>query len=203
MLIGLTGGIGSGKSLAGDFFKSKNIDVIDADDLAHNALDRKGEGYKKFLDIFGETFLDENSEIDRKALRKYIFQNPEMKNKLEEIVHPIVQNGILNFINNSNSIYRIIIVPLITETNSSSFYDRVLAIDCKKEIQIERASKRDNSNEEQILKIIQSQASSEDRNKIANDVVENNDTKDEFLMSLEDIHKKYVILANNDYLSKL
>ena len=198
MLIGLTGGIGSGKSLAGDFFKSKNIDVIDADDLAYNALDIEGEGYKKFLDIFGETFLDENSEIDRKALRKYIFQNPEMKNKLEEIVHPIVQNGILNFINNSNSIYRIIIVPLIAETNSSSFYDRVLAIDCKKEIQIERASKRDNSNEEQILKIIQSQASSEDRNKIANDVVENNDTKDEFLMNLEDIHKKYLILANND-----
>ena len=198
MLIGLTGGIGSGKSLAGDFFKSKNIDVIDADDLAHNALDIGGEGYKKFLDIFGETFLDENSEIDRKALRKYIFQNPEMKNKLEEIVHPIVQNGILNFINNSNSIYRIIIVPLIAETNSSSFYDRVLAIDCKKEIQIERASKRDNSNEGQILKIIQSQASSEDRNKIANDVVENNDTKDEFLMNLEDIHKKYLILANND-----
>ena len=198
MLIGLTGGIGSGKSLAGEFFKSKNIDVIDADDLAQNALDREGEGYKKFLDIFGETFLDENSEIDRKALRKYIFQNPEMKNKLEEIVHPIVQNGILNFINNSNSIYRIIIVPLIAETNSSSFYDRVLAIDCKKEIQIERASKRDNSNEEQILKIIQSQASSEDRNKIANDVVENNDTKDEFLMNLEDIHKKYLILANND-----
>ena len=198
MLIGLTGGIGSGKSLAGDFFKSKNIDVVDADDLARNALDIEGEGYKKFLDIFGETFLDENSEIDRKALRKYIFQNPEMKNKLEEIVHPIVQNGILNFINNSNSIYRIIIVPLIAETNSSSFYDRVLAIDCKKEIQIERASKRDNSNEEQILKIIQSQASSEDRNKIANDVVENNDTKDEFLMNLEDIHKKYLILANND-----
>ena len=198
MLIGLTGGIGSGKSLAGDFFKSKNIDVIDADDLAQDALDREGEGYKKFLDIFGETFLDENSEIDRKALRKYIFQNPEMKNKLEEIVHPIVQNGILNFINNSNSIYRIIIVPLIAETNSSSFYDRVLAIDCKKEIQIERASKRDNSNEEQILKIIQSQASSEDRNKIANDVVENNDTKDEFLMNLEEIHKKYLILANND-----
>ena len=198
MLIGLTGGIGSGKSLAGDFFKSKNIDVIDADDLAQNALDREGEGYKKFLDIFGETFLDENSEIDRKALRKYIFQNPEMKNKLEEIVHPIVQNGILNFINNSNSIYRIIIVPLIAETNSSSFYDRVLAIDCKKEIQIEIASKRDNSNEEQILKIIQSQASSEDRNKIANDVVENNDTRDEFLMNIEDIHKKYLILANND-----
>ena len=198
MLIGLTGGIGSGKSLAGDFFKSKNIDVIDADDLARNALDREGEGYKKFLGIFGQTFLDESSEIDRKALRKYIFQNPKMKNKLEEIVHPIVQNGILNFINNSNSIYSIIIVPLIAETNSSSFYDRILAIDCKKEIQIERASKRDNSNEEQILKIIQSQASSEDRNKIANDVVENNDTKDKFIMNLEDIHKKYLILANND-----
>ena len=69
MLIGLTGGIGSGKSLAGDFFKSKNIDVIDADDLAQNALNREGDGFIKFLDIFGETFLDENSEIDRRALR--------------------------------------------------------------------------------------------------------------------------------------
>lgn len=198
MLIGLTGGIGSGKSLAGDFFKSKNIEVIDADDLAHNALSKNGKGYIEFLDVFGETFLDENSEIDRKVLREYIFKNPEMKNRLEEIVHPIVQDGILSFINNSNSAYRVIIVPLIAETKSSSFYDRVLAIECDIHIQVKRASKRDNSSEDQILKIIQSQASAEDRNKIANDVVKNNGTKEEFIMSLEDIHSKYLMLADND-----
>ena len=198
MLIGLTGGIGSGKSLAGDFFKSKNIEVIDADDLAHNALSKNGKGYIEFLDVFGETFLDENSEIDRKALREYIFKNPEMKNRLEEIVHPIVQDGILSFINNSNSAYSVIIVPLIAETKSSSFYDRVLAIECNINIQVKRASKRDNSSEDQILKIIQSQASAEERNKIANDVVKNNGTKEEFIMSLEDIHSKYLMLADND-----
>ena len=198
MLVGLTGGIGSGKSLAGDFFKSKKIDVIDADDLAHIALAREGKGYKNFLDVFGKTFLDENSEIDRKILREHIFKNPEMKNKLESIVHPIVQDGILDFINKSQSRYRIIIVPLIAETKSSSFYDRVLAIECKKEIQIERASKRDSSNEKQILKIIKSQASTEDRNKIANDVIKNNGTKEEFLKLLEDIHTKYLMLADND-----
>ena len=198
MLIGLTGGIGSGKSLAGDFFKSKNIEVIDADDLAHNALSKNGKGYIEFLDVFGETFLDENSEIDRKALREYIFKNPEMKNRLEEIVHPIAQDGILSFINNSNSAYRVIIVPLIAETKSSSFYDRVLAIECNINIQVKRASKRDNSSEDQILKIIQSQASAEDRNKIASDVVKNNGTKEEFIMSLEDIHSKYLMLADND-----
>tara|TARA_B100001173_G_scaffold254814_1_gene226464 strand:+ start:604 stop:1200 length:597 start_codon:yes stop_codon:yes gene_type:complete len=198
MLIGLTGGIGSGKSLAGDFFKSKNIEVIDADDLAHNALSKNGKGYIEFLDVFGKTFLDENSEIDRKALREYIFKNPEMKNRLEEIVHPIVQDGILSFINNSNSAYRVIIVPLIAETKSSSFYDRVLAIECNINIQVKRASKRDNSSEDQILKIIQSQASAEERNKIANDVVKNNGTKEEFIMSLEDIHSKYLMLADND-----
>lgn len=198
MLIGLTGGIGSGKSLAGDFFKSKNIEVIDADDLAHNALSKNGKGYIEFLDVFGETFLDENSEIDRKVLREYIFKNPEMKNRLEEIVHPIVQDGILSFINNSNSAYRVIIVPLIAETKSSSFYDRVLAIECNINIQVKRASKRDNSSEDQILKIIQSQASAEERNKIANDVVKNNGTKEEFIMSLEDIHSKYLMLADND-----
>ena len=198
MLVGLTGGIGSGKSLAGDFFKSKKIDVIDADDLAHIALAREGKGYKNFLDVFGKTFLDENFEIDRKALREYIFKNPEMKNKLESIVHPIVQDGILDFINKSKSRYRIIIVPLIAETKSSSFYDRVLAIECKKEIQIERASKRDSSNEKQILKIIKSQASTEDRNKIANDVIKNNGTKEEFIKLLEDVHTKYLMLADND-----
>lgn len=198
MLIGLTGGIGSGKSFAGAFFQSKNIDVIDADDLARNALVREGEGYKKFLDIFGEDFLDKNSDIDRKGLREHIFKNPEMRVKLEEIVHPIVQNGILNFINKSKSKYKIIIVPLIAETNSSSFYDRVLAIECLKEIQIERASKRDNSNEEQILRIIQSQASTEERNKIADDVVANNGTKEDFIMNLEGIHKEYLTLIDND-----
>ena len=198
MLVGLTGGIGSGKSLAGDFFKSKKIDVIDADDLAHIALAREGKGYKNFLDVFGKTFLDENSEIDRKILREHIFKNPEMKNKLESIVHPIVQDGILDFINKSKSRYRIIIVPLIAETKSSSFYDRVLAIECKKEIQIERASKRDSSNEKQILKIIKSQASTEDRNKIANDVIKNNGTKEEFIKLLEDVHTKYLMLADND-----
>ena len=81
-----------------------------------------------------------------------------------------------------------------SELNSSSFYDRVLAIDCKKEIQIERASKRDSSNEEQILKIIQSQASTEERNKIANDVIQNNGTKEDFIENLESIHKKYLTL---------
>ena len=198
MIIGLTGGIGSGKSLAGEFFKSKNIDVIDADDLSRIALAKKGEGYSEFLNIFGEDFLDANSEIDRKALREYIFKNPEMKNRLEEIVHPIVQDAILSFINNSNSAYRVIIVPLIAETKSSSFYDRVLAIECNINIQVKRASKRDNSSEDQILKIIQSQASAEERNKIANDVVKNNGTKEEFIMSLEDIHSKYLMLADND-----
>ena len=198
MLVGLTGGIGSGKSLAGDFFKSKKIDVIDADDLAHIALAREGKGYKNFLDVFGKTFLDENSEIDRKILREHIFKNPEMKNKLESIVHPIVQDGILDFINKSKSRYRIIIVPLIAETKSSSFYDRVLAIECEKEIQVERASKRDSSNEKQILKIIKSQASTEDRNKIANDVIKNNGTKEEFIKILEDVHTKYLMLADDD-----
>ena len=198
MLVGLTGGIGSGKSLAGDFFKSKKIDVIDADDLAYIALAKEGKGYKNFLDVFGKTFLDENFEIDRKALREYIFKNPEMKNKLESIVHPIVQDGILDFIKKSQSRYRIIIVPLIAETKSSSFYDRVLAIECEKEIQVERASKRDSSNEKQILKIIKSQASTEDRNKIANDVIKNNGTKEEFIKLLEDVHTKYLMLADND-----
>ena len=116
MIIGLTGGIGSGKSAAASVFKDLGIDLIDADDLARDSLNINSKGYKLFINEFGEKYLDENKDINRELLRKDIFNDPATKIKLENIIHPFVRSGIQDFINSSKSDYCIIVVPLIYET---------------------------------------------------------------------------------------
>ena len=95
MIIGLTGGIGSGKSLAGDFFSELGIDVIDSDRIAREILDKNSEAKKLFLDNFGSEFLDKNQNINRELLRSKIFKDDKKKKKLESIVHPIVRQEII------------------------------------------------------------------------------------------------------------
>ena len=178
MIIGLTGGIGSGKSLAGDFFSELGIDVIDYDRIAREILDKNSEAKKLFLDNFGSEFLDKNQNINRELLRSKIFKDDKKKKKLESIVHPIVRQEIIKFINNSNSIYKIIMVPLIYETQSKHIYDKIIVIDCDENKQIDRATKRDNKSKEDILNIINNQASRSQRKSIANYVIENNSSKE-------------------------
>ena len=174
MIIGLTGGIGSGKSLTGNFFSELGIDVIDSDNIAKQILDKNTKAKKLFLDSFGNEFLDENQDINRELLRLKIFKDNIKKKKLESIIHPIVREEIAQFINKSNSIYKVIMVPLIYETQSSHFYDKIIIIDCDKKKQIERATKRDNKSEENIINIINSQASRDQRKSIANYIIDNN-----------------------------
>tara|TARA_B100001059_G_scaffold236140_1_gene285071 strand:+ start:100 stop:705 length:606 start_codon:yes stop_codon:yes gene_type:complete len=192
MIIGLTGGIGSGKSATAKYFKDIGIDIIDADYVAKNVLIKNSAGYKLFIHKFGNKFLDKKNEIDRSLLRSEVFSKPDKKIELEKIIHPLVSEEILSFINNSRSPYCIVMVPLIFETNSSSNYDRVLVIDCNEEVQISRASLRDNQTVKEIKKIIANQASRKERLSIAHDVILNNS-------SLENL-KKQVINKHNFYM---
>ena len=190
MIIGLTGGIGSGKSLAGDFFSELGIDVIDSDRIAREILDKNSEAKNLFLDKFGSEFLDKNQNINRELLRSEIFKDDKKKKKLESIVHPIVRQEIIKFINNSNSIYKIIMVPLIYETQSNHIYDKIIVIDCDENKQIDRATKRDNKSKEDIFNIIKNQASRSQRKSIANYVIENNSSKEELRSQVIKIHQK-------------
>ena len=191
MIIGLTGGIGSGKSTVGSLFKTHDIEVIDADDCARDALNKPSSGYFEFINKFGDSFLDKNNEIDRRKLRKYIFNNKEKQKELELIVHPIVRKTIADFVLNSNSLYTIIIVPLIYETDSANNYDRIIVVDCDKDIQLKRASSRDQSSPEEILKIINNQASREERLSIAHDVIINNTDILDLEKQVHKLHTKY------------
>ena len=197
MIIGLTGGIGSGKSAAAALFKDIGVDLIDADDLARDSLSINSEGYKLFIEEFGDKYLDENKNINRELIRKLIFNDSDAKSKLESIIHPIVRSGIETFIKNKKSDYCIIVVPLIYETNSSKIYDRVLVIDCDVDVQISRTSKRDNQTKSDIENIVNKQATREQRLSIADEVIINNGSLDLLRNEVLKIHKKYLEIVKN------
>ena len=197
MIVGLTGGIGSGKSAAANFFVELGVDLIDADDLAKNVLNKNSKGYELFINEFGEQYLDNDKNIDRDLLRKTIFNDSDKKNKLENIIHPQVRFGIEEFIKTSKSDYCIVVVPLIYETRSSSYYDRILVIDCDEEMQINRSAIRDNTENKEIKKIISKQASREERLSIADDVILNNRTLDSLKEEVIKLHKKYIKILNH------
>ena len=197
MIVGLTGGIGSGKSAAANFFVELGVDLIDADDLAKNVLNKNSKGYELFINEFGEQYLDNDKNIDRDILRKTIFIDSDKKNKLENIIHPQVRFGIEEFIKSSKSDYCIVVVPLIYETRSSSYYDRILVIDCDEEIQINRSAIRDNTENKEIKKIISKQASREERLSIADDVILNNRNLDSLKDEVIKLHEKYIKMLNH------
>ena len=190
MIVGLTGGIGSGKSAAGKYFVELGIDVIDADHVSRNILDENTKAKDLFIKNFGESFLDQNNNINRDLLRTEIFINKDKKDKLESIIHPIVRKEITEFINQSDSIYKIIMVPLIYETNSKDFYDKIIVIDSDENNQVERARQRDNKSKEDIINIINNQASREQRNSIADMIILNNSTLDDLKNQVIKIHQK-------------
>lgn len=198
MIVGLTGGIGSGKSAAGKYFVELGIDVIDADDISKNILDENIKAKELFIKNFGDKFLDKNNNIDRDLLRSEIFVNEEKKNILESIIHPIVREEITKFINQSDSIYKLIMVPLIYETNSQDFYDKIIVVDCNEENQILRASERDNKSKENIINIINNQASRENRNSIADEIILNDSTLDNLRNQVIKVHQKLLGININE-----
>ena len=198
MIVGLTGGIGSGKSAAGKYFLELGIDVIDADDISKNILDENIKAKELFIKNFGDKFLDKKNNIDRDLLRSEIFVNEEKKNILESIIHPIVGEEIAKFINQSDSIYKLIMVPLIYETNSQDFYDKIIVVDCNEKNQILRASERDNKSKENIINIINNQASRENRNSIADEIILNDSTLDNLRNQVIKVHQKLLGININE-----
>ena len=189
MIVGLTGGIGSGKSAAAKFFIELGIDVIDADEVSKNILLENKKAKKDFITEFGSKYI-KNNKIDRELLRKEIFKDKTKKKILESIIHPAVRDEISKFIINSDSIYKIVMVPLIVETNSEEFYDKIIVIDCETKLQLERASNRDNQSKENIADIMQNQASRKERLEIADFVILNNSDLENLRGSVIKTHQK-------------
>ena len=195
MIVGLTGGIGSGKSAAANFFQNEGITVIDADGLSREVIEEGTPGFVSIVEYFGSKIIDSDGSINRAHLRKEVFDDDKKKKLLESIIHPLVRELMVKKIAASKSPYSIVMVPLIFETNSMSNYNRILVIDCDPKLQLERAMLRDNNSKAQIEKIMDSQCSREERISIANDIIPNNDSLENLKIRSIAMHKFYLGLS--------
>lgn len=193
--VGLTGGIGSGKSTVADFFKHCGAPIIDADHIAHVLTEKNTPAYQKIISHFGKNILQDDSNIDRKKLRDIIFNNLSEKKWLEDYLHPLIRENMQSEIKTLHAPYCICVIPLLTESSKIDFIDRVLVVDAPLDTQIARAKKRDRTTDADIQKIIDAQASQAARLKMADDVLTNNSNLQTLEKQVKELHKKYLALT--------
>jgi dephospho-CoA kinase len=202
-ILGVTGGIGSGKSAATDHFFSLGIHVVDADVIAHQLVARGSPLLLTIKEHFGDDILLDfdalnvdlnNAELNRVKLREIVFNNPQEKKWLENLLHPLIRKKIRAELAAANSHYAILSAPLLFENNLQLEVDRVLVIDCDESLQHERASLRDNSDREMIKKIMQQQLDRNTRLARADDVIVNMSSLADLKQSVEHYHHQ---LNNN------
>ncbi len=183
MLVGLTGGIGSGKSKAATYFAELNINIIDTDILAREAVAKGAAALEKIAKHFGRSILEADGNLNRRLLREIIFSNPFEKQWLESLLHPIIQTRILRLLSELEGPYSILMSPLLLETEQKNLVHRILVIDIEEDTQVTRTLQRDGGNSETIKGIIASQLNRETRLSFADDII-NNEGSPELLRDL-------------------
>jgi len=189
--IGLTGGIGSGKSTVCEIFSEIGVPVIDADTIVHSLVKPGMPALEEIAKAFVKEIISNDCTLNRKKIRDRIFTNKAERKKLEDILHPSVYKEISIQVENINSKYCIISIPLLLETDASMTVDRILVIDIPRELQLERASNRDMTSKSDIDAIIDSQISRKDRLSAANDIVDNKGDINELRKKICDLHEFY------------
>lgn len=198
-VIGLTGGIASGKTTVANLFKQQfKIDVVDADIVAREVVEPGSTGLNAIIEHFGIDIVQEDQSLDRAKLREQIFSNPEEKAWLNALLHPMIREKMIEDLEQVESEYALLVVPLLIENKLDSLCDRVLVVDVEPETQIARTVKRDNVSEDQARAILASQATQAQRLAIANDVVRNNPNDPDLLLQITDLHEKYLAMCKKN-----
>ena len=198
-ILGITGGIGSGKSAATQWFESQGIVVVDADIVAREVVELGQPALKEIQLSFGEWVLLEDGNLNRRALREHIFQFPEARETLEKITHPAIRQSIIQQLQQAESPYVILVSPLLFETNQHELVHHTLLIDANEQTQLQRASQRDGQNEEQIRKIISVQMPRTQKQLLANDIVMNDGLLEHLHQQLKPLHLKYLQSAEQAF----
>ena len=195
LIVGLTGGIGSGKSAASQWFETQGINVVDADIVAREIVEKGQPALAQIQSAFGDWVLLESGELNRKALREHIFQHPFARQQLEEITHPAIRQSIIVQLEQANSPYVILVSPLLFETNQHLLTQRTLLIDASIELQIQRASQRDGQSVAQIENIIQAQMPRDRKLDLADDIAVNDGHLEHLYTQLQKLHLHYLELS--------
>ena len=192
--VGVTGGIGSGKSAVADYFVSQGICIVDADIVARVVVEPGTKALTAITERFGNDILI-NGQLDRGKLRTIIFAAADERKWLENLLHPLIEQQIIDQLSQATSRYAVLVSPLMLETGQQALVDRVLVVDVPEHIQIERTMTRDQMTEEQTRQILNSQISREHRLAKAHDVVDNSGSLAQLHQHLEPLHQRYLRLA--------
>ena len=193
--VGLTGGIGSGKSTIASLFVMRGVPVIDTDEIARGLTEPGQETFGEIVRAFGDSILDENRRIDRKKLRERVFDNADERRRLETILHPHIRIIVREKLAALEAPYGIVVVPLLIESGFTDLVDRVLVVDAMENVQIQRTTARSGLSEPEIRKIMSAQVSRAQRLQQAHDVIENNGDRKQLEAEVERKHQWYLSLA--------
>lgn len=196
-LIGLTGGIGSGKSTAAQHFRDLGIDVVDVDAVSRAVTAAGGAAIEAVREAFGEEAVDATGAMNRAYIRELVFENPTERKQLESILHPVIQRESLKALEAANSAYCIVDIPLLFESGFwKNKVDRILVIDVPQEVQIGRVKERSGLTDERILSIIRAQTPRGERIRQADDIISNTLGREDLQRAVELLHQKYLSVAD-------
>lgn len=195
--VGLTGGIGSGKSAATEMFANLGINIIDADIISHQLTQPGSESFNEIKQLFGDEFIASSGELDRKKIAQVIFSDPQKKTALENILHPKIKQQMLDEIERlSANNYIILAIPLLIESNFTDLVDRIIVVDADDATRIKRIQQRDNRPDDQIRNIIKQQITRDDRLQRADDILNNNGNLDDLRAAVNKLDDKYLSIAS-------
>ena len=195
LIIGLTGGIGSGKSTVADYFAQLGIPVIDADLVARELVVPGSPALREITGVFGPDVLLADGNLDRALLRKQVFIVPEQRRRLEAILHPRIYAEMRRRAQALHAAYCILVIPLLLETGGTVLVDRVLVVDAPESLQRDRARSRDGMSDEILEAILRSQISRAERLRAADDVIVNDGDLSHLRQQVAALHRRYLDLA--------
>ncbi|KFZ36185.1 dephospho-CoA kinase [Shewanella mangrovi] len=191
-IVGLTGGIGSGKSTVANLFAELGVVIVDADIIAREVVAKGSNGLQQIVNHFGDTILTADGALDRAKLREHIFQHPNERTWLNALLHPLIRQRMVAQCQQARSPYALMVVPLLFENHLERLVNHTLVIDIAEETQIRRTIERDQVSKAQVRSIMSSQIGREQRLKGADDVVSNEGDVDALRSQILALHKKYL-----------
>ena len=195
-VVGLTGGIGSGKSTVAELFAELGISVIDADIIAREVVAPGQAALQEIVNKFGQQILTTDGHLDRQQLRALVFSQPQQKAWLNNLLHPLIRQRMLEQTQQATSAYCILALPLLVENQLQTLLDRVLVVDVSEATQLSRTVRRDNNSEQQVRNIMQAQASRQQRLAHADDVICNDGEPTELAPQVKKLHNQYLALVS-------
>lgn len=195
LVIGLTGGIGAGKSTVAKLFGEHGVPIIDADMVSRDITKRDDPAFIRIIKHFGDEILLPDGNLDRAKLRTIIFADPKQRRWLENLLHPLIRDEMNKQIKALSSPYCIAVIPLLLEAEFYTFINRILVVDAPEKLQIERATARDKTPISHIESIIKAQANRKDRIARAHDVIHNTGSMEKLVEQVDDLHAKYLAMG--------